>query len=69
MSESTPIEENIQSNVEGSNNGSGNVAQSKNSESLVKTVKFNLSGDRCEKYFKNNLRGDANVKLKIFLII
>jgi hypothetical protein len=67
MSESSPVEEH-QSNTGEVNNAGSSVGQSKNSDSLVKTVKFNLSGDRCENYFKNNLRGDGQVKSKIFLL-
>jgi len=62
MSESTPIEEQGFTNANGTNIGSGNVGQSNNGETLVKTVKFNLSDGRCEKYFKNNLRGDPDVR-------
>ena len=66
MSESTPIEEQGFTNVVGTNIGSGNLGQSNNGESLIKTVKFNLSEGRCGNYFKNNLRGDANVKKGYF---
>ena len=62
MNESTPIEEQGFNNANGTNIGKDNVGQSNNGESLIKTVKFNFSDGRCEKYFKNTLRGDPDVK-------
>jgi len=60
MSKTSPVEE--QSNTgEVNNNLGSNSGQSKNSESTIKTIKFNLSGEKCQQYFKNNLRGDGEV--------
>jgi hypothetical protein len=64
MSDTTPVEQS--KNVEASNNGSGSVGQPKNNDSLIKTVKFNLSDGRCDNFFKNNLRGDGSVIQNIF---
>jgi hypothetical protein len=60
MSETSPVEEHSNAGEVNNNLGS-NSGQSKNTESLIKTVKFNLNGEKCEQYFKNNLRGDGKV--------
>lgn len=63
MSESTPVE-NLTNN--GSSTFNRTSRTNKNNDSLVETVNFNLSQGRCQTYFKNNLRGDGSVTLKIF---